>query len=181
MPWTKSNRPSKPLKPSFEKGSGSKTVPKSRRRGKAVRTCKQGEKPGKNRCVGPRAKGQPRAPQANTVSSSMFATYKRSGKHGKAGDFTAGALESMCERAGPKTCVAQVGYRKGRRVIRFCNSEGKPGHVVNIHGRSPATVRKIVQDACEAKRKSGKYPKNVANKSLGGTRKRRKNRKSRSR
>jgi len=187
--WDKVARPKKPRAGKLADDEGVVTV-KWGRRGKqkkdagyAVRFC-SGTKA--NCDSGPKSKANVATPQDSGVTTSQFARFAKDYRGKKKGDLMATAMEDLCKGAKPGVCRAQVGYRDGRRVMRFCTGKGKPGHIVDIHGKSPAEVRDLTLKACQSFVRRGAYPKRVGKvkvgeAALGGTRKRRSVRKRRTR
>ena len=172
MSWDKSNRPSKPQRGVLKTPSA---MVSSKKRGggstshAGVRYCASSAG-AKSRCDAfPKAKLTPEKPQDSDVSSSMFTRKKDGG-------FTAAARKHMCKGAGPNTCRAQLGYSNGRRVLRFCTAAGKPGHVIDVHGKSPEAVRTLAKKACASYTKRGKYTPEVERAALGGVKRKKKRR-----
>ena len=186
--WNKVARPEKPSAGKKLRDRGVVEVKWGKRgkkgtpgEGYAVRFCS-----GTKCDSSPKSKARVATPQDSGVTTSAFERYKKTSEGKKEGDLTAGVMKGICKGAGPGLCRAQVGYRDGRRVMRFCTGEGKPGHVVDIHGKSPAEVRDLTLKACAGFRKTGKYPGKISvtsrgkseevevgDAALGGTRKRR--------
>lgn len=191
MAWTTNARPPKPQRGTFKKGAAT-GVPKTKRGrkgassaasgGKSISYCesqrswsaKERKRTGAQRLCDavPLAKARPAAPQKSSVTSSNF----RAAQSGK----NKGKIKGVCDRIDVGSCNAQIGYRDGRRVLRFCFAKGKPGHVVDIHGKSPAEVYELSRAACASWRKKGSYVGTPVGKAaLGGLRPRTKGRKKR--
>lgn len=172
MVWkSKTERPKTPQRGKLK--SGAVTAAKGKRgakargsRGTPVKFCEPGPGAKSRGCRAyPKTKAKPAAPPKSNVTSANF--HKRqSGKD-------EGTIKGVCGNVRPGVCAAQIGYRDGRRVLRFCTVKGKPGHVVDIHGKDPAAVRSLSQKACAAWTKKGSYASTpVAKAALGGVRKR---------
>lgn len=183
MSWETAKRPATPqrgrLTDTYVSAKGNKVKFKDGDNGGPVglRFC---EASAKGSCdASPKAKGSPRVAPSSSYTSSTFTMARKK---------ATGAYISVCHpgmEKGPdgkksvekvwdtKRCKAEVGYRNGRRVMRFCVNKNQPGHVIDVTDDGPAEVRKKAQEACAAWRKRGSYEgTDVGSAELGGLRKR---------